>query len=228
MSVPSDEPRQFSRRTLLCVLASPLVLAACVTDRTPTPAPAPQPLVSPADAARYGARVDGGFDIPGVDPMELKPRYIRQLVPNPTSYGTGTLVVDPANRFLYLVQENGMALRYGVGVGKEGLEFSGTANVGYKRTWPSWRPTDAMIAREPERNGPWKNGMPGGPQNPLGARALYLFKNGQDTLYRIHGTNEPWSIGEAVSSGCIRLMNQDIIDLYGRVPDGAKVVVLPG
>ena len=225
--IAAPEETRFSRRTLLCVLASPLVLAACVTDR-PAPAPAPQPLVSPADAARYGARVDGGFDIPGVDPMELKPRNIRQLVPNTTGYGPGTLVVDPANRFLYLVQDNGMALRYGVGVGKAGLEFSGSANVGYKRTWPSWRPTDAMIAREPERNSPWKNGMAGGPTNPLGARALYLFKNGQDTLYRIHGTNEPWSIGEAVSSGCIRLMNQDIIDLYDRVPDGTKVVVLPG
>lgn len=225
--IAAPEETRLSRRTLLCVLASPLVLAACVTDR-PAPAPAPQPLVSPADAARYGARVDGGFDIPGVDPMELKPRNVRQLVPNTTGYGPGTLVVDPANRFLYLVQDNGMALRYGVGVGKAGLEFSGSANVGYKRTWPSWRPTDAMIAREPERNSPWKNGMAGGPTNPLGARALYLFKNGQDTLYRIHGTNEPWSIGEAVSSGCIRLMNQDIIDLYDRVPDGTKVVVLPG
>lgn len=224
-SFPPARGHTVPRRAFLCVLAAPLALAACVTDAPPPPV---QPAVAPADAARYGAVADGGFSIPAVDPEELKPRYVRQLVRNPTDQPPGTLVVDPHNRFLYLVQENGMALRYGVGVGREGLEFSGSANVGYKRTWPSWRPTDAMIAREPEKYRPWRNGMSGGSDNPLGARALYLFKNGEDTLYRIHGTNEPWSIGEAVSSGCIRMMNQDIIDLYGRVPDGAKVVVLPG
>ncbi len=225
-SFPPGGPHRVSRRALLCVLAAPLALAACVTHEPPPPPAAP--LVGPADAARYGAVVDAGFSIPGVDAEELKPRYVRQLVHNPTGQPPGTLVVDPRDRFLYLVQENGMALRYGVGVGRAGLEFSGAANVGYKRAWPSWRPTDAMIAREPEKYRPWRGGMSGGADNPLGARALYLFKNGEDTLYRIHGTNEPGSIGEAVSSGCIRMMNQDIIDLYGRVPDGAKVVVLPG
>lgn len=221
-----DGARAPSRRALLCALALPLVLGACVTGAPDVPAKAPR--LAPTDATRYGALDDGGFHIPAVDPDEMKPRNVRQLVADPTGEAPGTLVVDPGRRFLYLVQENGKALRYGVGVGRAGLEFSGTARVGHKRAWPSWRPTDAMIAREPGKYRPWAGGMAGGEGNPLGARALYLFKDGKDTLYRIHGTNEPWSIGEAVSSGCIRMMNQDVIDLYRRVPDGARVVVLPG
>jgi len=216
-----------SRRAVLAALVLPLALGACVTTGADPAMPTKAPRVAPSDAARYGALTDAGVPIPGVDPDELKPRNVRQLVNDPTGQTPGTLVVDPKNRFLYLVQENGKALRYGVGVGREGLEFTGTARVGAKREWPSWRPTDTMIAREPERYRPWAGGMKGGAENPLGARALYLFKDGKDTLYRIHGTNEPWTIGEAVSSGCIRMMNQDVIDLYGRVPDGARVVVLP-
>ncbi|MFG1357356.1 L,D-transpeptidase [Xanthobacter pseudotagetidis] len=229
MAAPDVSRRAVLRAGLrLGILAAPLGLAACVTATdAPLPTKAP-PRLSPADAQRYGALEDKGIPIPGVDPDDLAPRNVRQLVQDPTGQQPGTLVVDAKNRFLYLVQENGRALRYGVGVGKEGLEFSGTAAVGYKREWPSWRPTDAMIAREPERYRPWAGGMAGGAQNPLGARALYLFKDGKDTLYRIHGTNEPWTIGEAVSSGCIRMMNQDVIDLYRRVPDGAKVVVVQG
>lgn len=216
-----------SRRLFLVTL--PLGLAACTT----TGAPAPDaraglpPGVSPADAARYGAVSGEPYTVPAVDMDELKPAYMRRLVKDPTGEQPGTLVVDPRNRYLYLVQEGGMALRYGVGVGREGLEFSGRANVAYKKEWPRWTPTSDMIAREPRKYTKWAGGMAGGSDNPLGARALYLFKNGQDTLYRIHGTNEPWSIGEAVSSGCIRMMNQDVIDLYRRVPNGAKVVVLP-
>lgn len=217
--------RPLSRRGLFTTLVLPLALGACVTTQEEMPVKAPR--IAPTDAARYGALEDGGFRIPAADPDDIKPRNVRQLVSNPTGQEPGTLVVDPKNRFLYLVQENGKALRYGVGVGREGLEFSGTANVGNKREWPSWRPTDAMIAREPAKYRPWTGGMAGGETNPLGARALYLFKDGKDTLYRIHGTNEPWTIGEAVSSGCIRMMNQDVIDLYRRVPNGTKVVVLP-
>ena len=228
MSVPDLRRRAVLAVAMrLTVAAAPLALAACVTGSAATPPVAAKPRLSPTDAARYGALDDGGFHIPGVAPDDLAPRNVRQLVRDPTGQQPGTLVVDPKNRYLYLVQENGKALRYGVGVGKAGLEFSGTAAVGYKREWPSWRPTDTMIAREPERYRPWSGGMAGGAQNPLGARALYLFKDGKDTLYRIHGTNEPWTIGEAVSSGCIRMMNQDVIDLYRRVPDGAKVVVAP-
>ncbi|MDQ0504459.1 L,D-transpeptidase [Xanthobacter agilis] len=221
----SPAPRPFPR--ILAVLLLPLALGACVTASPNGPPADGKAGISPNDARRYGAVRDGGFSIPAVDPQEMQPRNVRQLVNDPTGQTPGTLVVDPKNRFLYLVQENGKALRYGVGVGRAGMEFSGTASVGSKREWPSWRPTDAMIAREPKKYQPWAGGMAGGAENPLGARALYLYKGGQDTLYRIHGTNEPWSIGEAVSSGCIRMMNQDIIDLYGRVPGGAKVVVLP-
>lgn len=210
-----------SRRGVLLLL--PLALAACATRR---PQPAPAPAVSPF-APRYAALEDGGFPVPGVPAGEMKERNRRALVDDPTGQLPGTLVVDPRNRFLYLVQENGKALRYGVGVGREGLEFSGTAEVAHKRAWPRWTPTPNMIAREPEKYEKWAGGMAGGENNPLGARALYLFKDGKDTLYRIHGTNEPWSIGEAVSSGCIRMMNQDVIDLYQRIPDGTKVVVLP-
>lgn len=225
----SAEPRAAGGRSpaaLFAVLVLPLALGACVTTSPETPVQ--QPRIGPDDAARYGAMVDHGVQIPAADPDEIKPRYVRQLVNDPTGQPPGTVVVDPKNRYLYLVRENGKALRYGVGVGRAGLAFSGTASVGAKKEWPSWRPTDAMIAREPAKYRPWTGGMAGGADNPLGARALYLYKNGQDTLYRIHGTNEPWSIGEAVSSGCIRMMNQDVIDLYGRVPAGAKVVVLPG
>lgn len=163
--------------------------------------------------------------MPAVPVSELKARNARQLVSYQGSEPPGTIVVDTPNRFLYLVQENGKALRYGVGVGKEGLAFEGSATIQRKAEWPHWTPTSDMIKRDPDRYGPWKKGMDGGEKNPLGARALYLFKNNQDTLYRIHGTNEPSTIGHAVSSGCIRMVNQDVIDLYNRVPKGAKVVV---
>jgi lipoprotein-anchoring transpeptidase ErfK/SrfK len=201
-------------------------LAACNTT-TPPPRPAATlPAVDPAIARRYAAIHDDKHPVPGVDPAVLEPRNVRQLVDFPTSEEPGTIVVDPHARFLYLVQEGGKALRYGVGVGREGLEFKGTATVNHKAKWPRWTPTRDMIKREPERYEQWASGMEGGTDNPLGARALYLFKNGRDTLYRIHGTNEPDTIGQAVSSGCIRMMNQDVIDLYQRIPAGSKVVVL--
>jgi len=162
-----------------------------------------------------------------VEPAGPPTQYRRQLVDDPTGAAPGTVVVDPASRYLYLVQEGGKALRYGVGVGKAGMEWSGEAKVAFKREWPRWTPTSDMIARDPGRYGRWANGMDGGVSNPLGARALYLFEGGKDTLYRIHGTNEPASIGKAMSSGCIRMMNDDVIDLYNRVSSGTTVVVLP-
>jgi lipoprotein-anchoring transpeptidase ErfK/SrfK len=136
-------------------------------------------------------------------------------------------VVDTTGHFLYLVQPGGRAIRYGVGLGRAGFEWSGNAVVQWKQKWPKWTPPDEMIARQPEltkysaKNG----GMPGGLMNPLGARALYLFQNGKDTLYRLHGSPEWNSIGKSVSSGCVRLMNQDIIDLYSRVPAKTPVIV---
>ena len=211
---------------LLAALLLPAALAGCVSDSDIMPTAAAATYVAPADP-RYGAVSDGSYTVAAVAAGDLKARYMRQLVDNPTGQPPGTVVVDPQHRFLYLVQENGKALRYGVGVGKAGMAWSGTADVAMKREWPHWTPTNDMIRREPQKYIKWAKGMDGGPDNPLGARALYLFKNGKDTLYRIHGTNEPWSIGEAMSSGCIRMMNQDVIDLYRRVPTGTKVVVLP-
>lgn len=176
-------------------------------------------------AARYGKAPNEKFDVAAIDAADLRPEYVRQLVDYNGNEAPGTIVIDPRDRFLYLVMENGKALRYGVGVGKEGLEFAGKARIGRKATWPHWTPTPNMIRREPNRYGKWAGGMEGGASNPLGARALYLHKGGKDTLFRIHGTNEPDTIGHAVSSGCIRMLNQDVIDLYSRVPVGANVVV---
>lgn len=209
-------------------LALALFAAGCSTvARQPSAMPKPAPQFSALDQQRYGAVEGERFRVPAVTLEDLRPRNLRQIVDYPTKQPPGTIVIDPQQRFLYLVQEGGKALRYGVGVGREGLAWSGTANVATKREWPRWTPTPDMIRREPRKYAHWAGGMAGGENNPLGARALYLFKGGKDTLYRIHGTNEPETIGEAVSSGCIRMMNQDVIDLYGRVAAGAKVVVLP-
>lgn len=178
------------------------------------------------EAAMYGPRPNERHPLPATDIRGVNRKYLRQQVSFNGPQPPGTIVVDTKNRFLYLVQDNGRAIRYGIGVGKAGLEFSGSAVIGRKAQWPTWTPTADMIAREPERNLPWKNGMAGGLGNPLGPRALYLYNNGRDTLFRIHGTTEPHTIGTAVSSGCIRMFNQDVIDLYERVPSGTQVVVL--
>jgi lipoprotein-anchoring transpeptidase ErfK/SrfK len=164
--------------------------------------------------------------VPPVDLGTIPTQYHRQIVRNPTGEGPGTIVVDPGQRYLYLVLADGRARRYGIGVGRQGFGWNGTATVGAKRAWPKWFPPVEMQARD-ERAREYANGMEGGTDNPLGARALYLHQDGRDTLYRIHGTNEPQSIGRAVSSGCIRMLNADVIDLYDRVPIGTKVVVLP-
>ena len=158
------------------------------------------------------------------DTFELDPRYLPQRVLL-SGYRPGTVVVDPAEKFLYLIEEGGFARRYGIGVGRAGLRFSGTAIVGRKAEWPRWTPTPNMIKREPGKYARYAGGLKGGPGNPLGARALYLYRDGQDTLYRIHGTTEPSSIGKAVSNGCIRMINDHVIDLYDRVGVGAEVVV---
>jgi lipoprotein-anchoring transpeptidase ErfK/SrfK len=160
------------------------------------------------------------------EPVPLDPRFVPQLVDISFEHEVGTLVVDPKNRFLYLVEKPGTARRYGVGVGRSGLSFTGTAIVGRKAKWPSWRPTKNMIRRDPQKYAKYADGVPGGPTNPLGSRALYLYRDGRDTLYRIHGTTEPSSIGKAVSNGCIRMLNEHVEDLFERVTVGTKVVVL--
>ncbi len=152
-------------------------------------------------------------------------RFLPQTV-SFSGYRAGTIVVDPQARFLYLVLGGGKARRYGVGVGRAGLAFRGSATIARKAEWPRWTPTKNMIRREPGKYARFAGGVPGGPNNPLGARALYLYRNGRDTYYRIHGTNQPSSIGRAVSSGCIRMLNEHVADLYRRVPLGTRVVVV--
>ena len=175
-------------------------------------------------ALMYASVRDGAFTIPEV-PHQRVPRELqRQIVQDPTGERPGTIVVRLSERRLYLVQQGGEAVRYGVGIGREGFLWSGRAVVRYKRQWPVWTPPAEMIARQPELE-KWRGGQPGGLENPLGARALYLFNERGDTGYRIHGSPEWWTIGQSMSSGCVRMINQDVIDLHDRVPDGSPVVV---
>jgi lipoprotein-anchoring transpeptidase ErfK/SrfK len=159
---------------------------------------------------------------PTVDPEILRyaedPRYQRQVVDYHGPEKPGTVIVNTPERLLYLIEPDGKAIRYGIGVGRPGYTWAGVKTVTMKKEWPDWRPPDEMLKRRPDL----PHYMPGGPENPLGARALYLG----DTLYRIHGSNEPWTIGTQVSSGCIRMRNEDVIDLYDRVPVGARVIVI--
>jgi lipoprotein-anchoring transpeptidase ErfK/SrfK len=152
-------------------------------------------------------------------------RFRRRVVAYSSSEPPGTIVIDTASRYLYLVRPGNKAVRYGIGVGRQGFSWSGRATIRWKAKWPRWTPPAAMVARDAFA-AKWADGMPGGPTNPLGARALYLFQGNIDTLYRIHGTFQPESIGKAVSSGCIRLLNIDIADLYERVPIGTQVIVI--
>lgn len=227
MSVRSASRLSLLQKVLrLIPLLVPVALAACVPSQSPQVQATRY--IDPSYMAMYGPRPDESHPLPATDISEVDPRFLRREVAYYGREEPGTVVVDTAARYLYLVREGGRAIRYGIGVGKEGLAWAGRARVGRKAAWPGWTPTATMIRREPERNAKWAGGMPGGLNNPLGARALYLYNNGADTMYRIHGTTEPWSIGQSVSSGCIRLFNQDVIDLYNRVPVGSPVVVLNG
>ncbi|MCU0832714.1 MAG: L,D-transpeptidase [Rhizobiaceae bacterium] len=178
-------------------------------------------------ASMYAGFVDGGFRLPTVPYQQIPEQFRRQIVRNSTGYPAGTIVVDTGARHLYLTYPGGQAIRYGVGVGREGFEWSGEAVMQWKREWPKWTPPDEMIARRPDlakysaENGGQRPGL----DNPLGARAMYIFKDGKDTEFRLHGTPEWKSIGTNASSGCIRLINQDVIDLYARVRGGMKIVV---
>jgi lipoprotein-anchoring transpeptidase ErfK/SrfK len=205
-------------------VALALVLAAC--------APAPvqvvevTPGVSPVTRAMYGPVYDGQFLVPAIPDRYLTPENVRQEVYFWTDEPPGSIVVDPYATYLYYVLGNDRAIRYRVGVGAMGRTFAGRATVGRKQEWPSWTPTANMISIEPELYGPWAGGMEPGLQNPLGARAMYLYQGRRDTMYRIHGTYAPSSIGVAVSAGCIRMFQQDAMDLYERVRPGARVRVL--
>ena len=227
------EPRPlFSRRQVLAA-ASTATAAGLLSACTSIPREEPkdkQPRPDPAMAfyrEMYGSVVDEGYVIPAIPIEKVNPRFYRQEVDDPTGERPGTVVVDTSSHFLYLVRENRRAMRYGVGLGRAGFEWSGRAIIQWKRTWPTWTPPAEMIARQPEleKYSAENGGMPPGLDNPLGARALYIFQDGEDTLYRLHGSPEWYSIGKSVSSGCVRLMNQDIIDLYARVPNKTPIVV---
>lgn len=220
--------RALNRRHWLtgAVSLAGLALAGCVT-KAPDPEKQSVPESDLSHALMYGPKPGKRFPVPAVDLKRVPAKFYRRQVDYPTSERVGTIIIDTDRFFLYLVLAGGKALRYGVGLGRAGFDWSGRARVGWKQEWPKWTPPDEMIARQPElakwsaRNG----GMPPGLDNPLGARALYIFQGNVDTLYRIHGSPEYWTIGKAVSSGCVRMMNQDVIDLYGRVPAGSPIVV---
>lgn len=213
-----------SRRSFLGGAASfaALTLAGCASSRRLPLSDTPR--FSQYYLDMYGPLPDEKFPVPAVDLSRLDPDMFRTQVPDPTGERPGTIVVNTSERHLYLVQEDGVAIRYGVGIGRDGFAWSGKAAVGRKAQWPIWTPPEEMQERQPETR-EWANGMPGGLDNPLGARALYIYQDGRDTLYRLHGTMETWSIGQAVSSGCVRLLFQDIIDLYRRCPVGTPIVV---
>jgi len=177
----------------------------------------------------YAAKPDEEFPLPAVNTKVIPKQYWRQVVGYRTEERPGTVIVDTPNKYLYLVLPRGQAIRYGIGVGKAGFSWAGDATIRWKRKWPKWTPPDEMVERDPKlkKYSIDNGGMEPGLKNPLGARALYIFKDGKDTLYRVHGTNQQSSIGRAVSSGCIRMLNQDVADLYERVQNGAKIVVIP-
>lgn len=220
--------QSISRRGFVAI--APLATAACaggpfLGDVSMVPPDARRP-IDPYLAEIYAEIPDDRFPVPAIDLAEIDPRYLRQPIAYRGPQQPGTIIVDPAHYFLTLVVGDGKAVRYGVGVGREGFGWNGVATIRRKAEWPTWTPPATMIRRQPELE-KYRNGMPGGLENPLGARALYLYQGDRDTLYRIHGTNEPDTIGSSVSSGCIRMFNQDVIDLHRRVLTGSKVVVLP-
>lgn len=200
-----------SRRGLLLGMSA--LLAGCTTEGT-------------SYRSNYAAIPDERFPLKAMPLDKIKPELRRQEVAYETSHPEGTIVVDTPARRAYYVLGNGRAIRYGIGVGRNGYALAGSAYIGRKAEWPSWTPTPNMIRRDPGRNLKYAGGLPGGINNPLGARAIYLYRNGNDTMFRIHGTNQPQSIGLAMSSGCVRMLNHDVIDLYERVKTGGRVVVM--
>jgi len=186
------------------------------------------PVTNPVNSAMYGQVRDTDFTLPAIPISRIDPQYLRQEVDYPSKEKPGTIIVDTNTKHLYFVEPGGKAMRYGVGLGREGYAWSGRGVIQWKQKWPRWTPPAEMVSRQPDirafsaENG----GMNPGLGNPLGARALYIFKDGQDTLYRIHGTPDWQSVGKATSSGCVRMLNQDVVDLYNRVPAKAEIVVM--
>ncbi len=217
---PGLRSEPLNRRTFLIGSAAGLGaagLAGCASTDDPLRAQA---------AKFYAAVPDDKFPIPAVDIGRINPKYFRQTVRYETKEAPGTIIIDPANYFLYRVEGEGNATRYGANVSRPGFLWSGEVYVGRKAEWPTWTPPKEMIQRQPEAR-QYARGMPGGLENPLGARVLYLYKNGVYTVYTIYSTSDPDTIGSGITSGCTGLLSQDMIDLYSRTPVKTKVIMLP-
>lgn len=186
------------------------------------------PISNPVHRVYYASIRDDGHTLPAIPYSRIDARFLRQEVDYQTNEAPGTIVVDTSQHFLYLVQPGGKAIRYGVGLGKEGLAWSGRGTIQWKAKWPRWTPPQEMVERQPNlrKFAAAAGGADPGLNNPLGARALYIFKDGKDTLYRVHGTPDWQSVGKATSSGCVRMLNQDVIDLFDRVPASSQIVVI--
>lgn len=223
--------------TTFAAMAPVFAVAACTTTETDKETATnrrpknkmpfgPEPEFPPFEEM-YASVKDGDFTVPAIPYQQIDEQYLRQVVKDPTGERAGSIVVDTSNKFLFLVLGNGNAIRYGVGLGRAGFEWSGRAVMQWKRPWPTWTPPAEMIERQPEleKYSEENGGMKPGLDNPLGARALYIFQDGVDTLYRLHGSPQWKSIGTNASSGCVRLMNQDVIDLYSRVPNKSPILV---
>lgn len=231
-----------SRRSFLTglSLAAVSAVAACaqlpkqsleVADVQTPPVPEQPPVTAPVEPAKpdyvsmYRAVEEDGYKLPAIPFAKVNEKFLRQIVDDPTGEKPGTIVINTVDKFLYLVLKNGKAMRYGVGLGRQGYSWKGRAIVQWKRKWPTWTPPSAMISRDPKLER-WRQGMPPGVNNPLGSRALYIFQGGVDTLYRIHGSPDWNSIGKSASSGCVRMFNQDVMDLYDRVPSKTPLLVI--
>lgn len=217
---PGLGSQAFSRRSFLLGSAAglgALVLAGCASSGS----------MSLAEAEKvYGPVPNERFPIPAVDISKINPKFYRQTVRYSTKEAAGTIIVDPRNHYVYRIESDGYATRYGASVGRAGFLWNGDAYIGRKAEWPVWTPPREMILRQPEA-GKYAGGMPPGLDNPLGARTLYLYQNGVYTLYTLYSTRIAETIGKGISSGCIGLLTQDMLDLYSRTPVNTKVVVLP-
>ncbi|WP_374546149.1 L,D-transpeptidase [Rhodoblastus sp.] len=183
--------------------------------------------MSRAEAAKlYGPAPNEKFPVPAVDVAKLNPKYYRRIVPYDTKEAAGTIIIDPASYYVYRIEGDGKATRYGANVPRKGFLWSGDAYVGRKAEWATWTPPKEMIQRQPEAR-KYAGGMPGGLDNPLGARTLYLYQNGAYTLCTIYSTSDPETLGTGVTSGCTGLLTQDMLDLYSRTPVKTKVILLP-
>jgi lipoprotein-anchoring transpeptidase ErfK/SrfK len=234
-------------RTCASIFLGSIALAGCVpTDTLPVSSAPPaeeavvveaavepavvevaeaKPAPDPALVAMYASRRDGDRMLPAIDVTAFHRELLRNEVDYPSAEAPGSIVIDTKGPFLYFIEAEGKATRYGIAIGREGFGWTGTGTIARRAQWPRWTPPPEMIERDPHLE-KWRDGQPGGVDNPLGARALYINFGGQDSGFRIHGTNTPKSIGWAASSGCFRMLNQDVIDLYDRVRTGAKVVVI--